>query len=44
MVDVVGRLGVTFLEEASRREDATASVSDAAAHKDAAQEVLTAAE
>ena len=36
MVDVVGRLGITFLEESSRREDATASVSDAAAHKEAA--------
>ena len=40
MVDVVGRLGITFLEEASRREDATASVSDAAAHKDAAQAAM----
>ena len=40
MVDVVGRLGITFLEEASRREDATKFVSDAAAHKDAAQAAI----
>lgn len=40
MVEVVGRLGITFIEEASRQEDTTAPVSSAAAHKNAAQAAM----
>lgn len=40
MVDVVGRLGITVLEEASRREDVSVPVSDAANHQNAAQAAM----